>query len=77
MARLHPFDEVVDGDDGVFVLSWHSRELSNDVHTLFSEGSWDNDATQRSRWLSRDVGEALTLVAVSDQFASIFLHGRQ
>ena len=46
---FHPFGEVVDGDDGVFVLSWRSRELANDVHAPFGKGSWDDDAAQRSR----------------------------
>ena len=45
---FHPFVEVVDGDDGVFVLSWRSWELANDVHAPFGEGSWNDVAAQRS-----------------------------
>ena len=73
---FHRFGEVVDGDAGVFVLSWCSRELANDVHDPFGEGSWNDDAALQSRRLSWDVGEALELVAALCPLACIFHHGR-
>ena len=41
---LYPLSEVVNGDNGIFVLPWRSRKLANDVHAPFSKGTWDNDA---------------------------------
>ena len=57
-----PLSEVVDSDDGVFVLSRSFRKLTDDVHTPFCKGTWYDDATQ-GRWrLSWNVRETLTLV---------------
>ena len=44
-----PLSEVVDSDDGVFVLSQRFRKLADDVYAPFRKGTWCDDATQ-GRW---------------------------
>ena len=45
--RLDPLSEVVDGDDGEFILPRGFRELADDVHAPLSKGSWNDDAAER------------------------------
>ena len=71
--RLNPLSEVVDGE---FILPRGSWELADDVHTPFSKGSWNEDATERGWRLSRNVGKTLAFVASSCPIAGIFLHCR-
>ena len=44
-----PLSEVVNSDDGVFVLPQGFGKLADNVYTPFCEGTWNNDATQ-GRW---------------------------
>ena len=39
-----PLGEVVDSDDGVFVLPRRFGKLTDNVYAPFCEGAWNNDA---------------------------------
>ena len=69
-----PLSEVVDSNDGVFVLSRSFGKLADNVYALFRKGAWDDDATQ-GRWrLSWNVRETLTLVALYRPVVGVSFH---
>ena len=71
-----PLSEVVDSDDGIFVLSRSFGKLADYVFAPFRKGTWNDDATQ-GRWrLPWNVRETLTLVALSRPVVGVSFHRR-
>ena len=71
-----PLSEVVDSDDGVFVLSLSFGKLADNVYAPFHKAAWNDDATQ-GRWRpSWNVRETLTLVALSRPVVGVSFHRR-